>query len=289
MGKLPLIFFRLLLLLIVGIPTTLAAQTDTGMSLLDDTEPVREKVQNAFKTSKIINLQSMEVTDAGVMDMKINHRFGAINQGAYEAFGLDNAVVRIGAEYGLVPNLSLNFGRSSLDKLLDAGLKYRFMHQTTDNKKPLSMLLYGGWARVGGQSVQSRYWYTGQLIIGRKMTDKLSVQLVPSVVIAPSGQTYALGMGFRQKLTQRTTFNMEYIPVLIKPEGRSTNNYYNSLSVGVDIETGGHVFQLHFTNSSGMAEPQFIAQNTGTWTKQEIRFGFNISRVFTVVDPSRFN
>jgi hypothetical protein len=288
--------FRFLLLMWL-LPVVAEAQTDTGMSLLGDVNFGPEKVQNAFKTSRVINLQSMEVTDAGVMDFKINHRFGTVGQGAYDAFGLDNASVRIGAEYGIVPNLALIAGRSSIQKMVDVGLKYRIMHQTTDNKKPFSLLFYGGLTNsntVG--NVMSGTHYVGQLIMGRKFTEKFSFQVSPTVVADYQFRTatWGLGFGLRQKLTNRTTFNLEWIPVLNRPAWyyypRQVRTIcYNSLSVGFDIETGGHVFQLHFTNSAGMTEPQFITQTTNQWQRNRgFSFGFNISRVFTVVNPERF-
>lgn len=281
--------FRILPVLVcVFIPALLAAQQDSGFSLLGDETIQRIKVENAFKTTRVINLQSLELTDAGVMDVKINHRFGAVGLGAYEAFGLDNASVRIGAEYGVIPNLVANLGRSSLDRMVDAGLKYRIMHQTTDNARPLSMLVYGGAARTAIAMMGSEFVYTAQVIAGRKETDRFSWQIAPSVISGKTGQVFALGVGLREKITPRTTFNAEYIPVLSRPSGRGNRGFYNSFSVGLDVETGGHIFQLHFTNSAGMAEPQFIAQTNGSWMDRGFRFGFNISRVFTVVDPARF-
>lgn len=281
--------FRILPVLVcVFIPALLAAQQDSGFSLLGDETIQRIKVENAFKTTRVINLQSLELTDAGVMDVKINHRFGAVGLGAYEAFGLDNASVRIGAEYGVIPNLAANLGRSSLDRMVDAGLKYRIMHQTTDNARPLSMLVYGGAARTAIAMMGSEFVYTAQVIAGRKETDRFSWQIAPSVISGKTGQVFALGVGLREKITPRTTFNAEYIPVLSRPSGRGNRGFYNSFSVGLDVETGGHIFQLHFTNSAGMAEPQFIAQTNGSWMDRGFRFGFNISRVFTVVDPARF-
>jgi hypothetical protein len=285
------LFGRSIPLIFIGffVPGFLAAQQDSGFSLLGEEAPERVKVENAFKTTRVINMQSLELTDAGVMDVKINHRFGAVGLGAYEAFGLDNASVRIGAEYGIVPNLALNLGRSSLNRMVDAGLKYRIMHQTNDNHRPVSLLVYVGAARSAIPTSTNKVMdYTGQLIIGRKISDGFSIQLSPSYVsMGRGGETVALGIAMRQKITKRTTFNLEYIPAIARPMGGAV--YRNSLSVGVDVETGGHVFQLHFTNSSGMAEPQFIAYNTDTWANQGFRFGFNISRVFTVVDPGKFS
>ena len=269
-------------------PAFLSAQQDSGFSLLGDEPAESSKVENTFKTTRVINLQSLELTDAGVMDVKINHRFGAVGLGSYEAFGLDNASVRIGAEYGIVPNLAVNIGRSSLGRMVDAGLKYRLMHQTSDNARPLSLLIYGGAARTVLTMMGSEFVYTAQLIAGRKETDRFSWQIAPSLLSGGTGQVIAMGVGFREKITPRTTFNAEYIPVFSRPEGRGNTGFYNSFSVGLDVETGGHVFQLHFTNSAGMAEPQFIAQTNGSWMSRGFRFGFNISRVFTVVNPDKF-
>lgn len=270
------------------------AQSDTSLSLIGDIPDPVEKVQNAFKTTKVINLQSTEVTDAGVFDFKINHRFGTFNSGGYEAFGLDQANIRLGGEYGVIPNLMVGIGRTSVKKMVDAYLKYRFMHQTSDNKKPLSMLLMAGVARqtlVADATVSSKdkLAFSGQLIVGRKFNDAFSAELVPSWVrwnAATPGvknDQFALGIGMRYKITNRTSINAEYIPVF----GTHTG-FYNSLSVGVDIETGGHVFQIQLTNSTGMIEQQFIARNDQSWSTGGIRLGFNISRVFTFVDPSRF-
>lgn len=271
----------------------LHGQTDTG-SMLDNTPPPVEKVQNAFKTTKVINLQSLEVTDAGVFDFKIYHRFGPLNAGPYEAYGLDQAVIRIGGEYGVLPNLMIGAGRSSVNKAVDGYIKYRIMHQTSDNKKPMSILIMGESMYMNQKfdyaaSRTQRMAYTGQLIIGRKFSESFSLQLSPSFVhfnLVPAGTSndfYALGIGLRKKLTPRTSLNLEYVPVFTKNKG-----YYSSISAGFDIETGGHVFQLHITNSTGMMEPQFIARNENSWQSGGIRFGFNISRVFTFVDPSRF-
>jgi hypothetical protein len=272
----------------ITLPFLLSAQQDSGFSLLGDEPAERIKVENAFKTSRVVNLQSLELTDAGVMDVKINHRFGAVGLGLYEAFGIDNASVRIGAEYGVFTNLAINLGRSSLGRMVDGGLRYRLMHQTNDNARPVSVLLYAGAARTAVTMMGSEWVYTGQLIAGRKETDRFSWQIAPSVVSGQQGQVMAVGIGFREKITPRTTFNAEYIPVISRPSGRANAGFYNSFSVGLDVETGGHVFQLHFTNSAGMAEPQFIAQTNGSWMDRGFRFGFNISRVFTVVDPARF-
>lgn len=254
-----------------------------------NTQP--EYVDFAFKTTKVVNLQSIEMLGPGVFDFKMNHRFGSINNGAVNAFGLDYATIRFGGEYGINKNLMAGIGRSNLGdiKNVDAYVKYRILRQIKGNKMPVTaMLFYGIENKIGPEYDQLDYTYrlthTAQLIIGKKVSDGFSFQLSPTVNIRSYfGNTVsniALGIGMRQKLTKRTTMNLEYIPVL-------TNNDYiqNSLSVGFDIETGGHVFQIHFTNSKGLNEAQFIANTRDTWDTYGIRFGFNLSRVFTIVKP----
>jgi hypothetical protein len=273
----------------------LNGQVDTTSSMLGDEPVVHEKVQNSFKTTKVINMQSLEVTDAGVLDIKINHRFGPFTDGAYNAFGLDQATMRLGIEYGVFPNLMMGLGRQTFDKVVDGYLKYRLMHQTTDNHIPFSLEIFGDAARRNAtypfqMNALNRMIYTGQVIIGRKVSDGFSMELVPGIThfnmieYGSSNTLLSLGIGVRQKITNRTTFNLEYIPVF-----GNKGVYRNSLSFGFDIETGGHVFQLHLSNSTGMTEPYYIARTTGDWAQGIIRFGFNISRVFTVVDPNKFH
>ena len=305
------------------------AQDDTSFSLFDEpSAPVAEKVQYAFKTTKVVNLQSLELIDPGVFDFKMSHRFGAINGGAaafnnedvVNAFGFDVATIRFGGEYGVNENLMVGLGRYNVksEKGVDAYVKYRLMHQTTDNKKPLSILLLGAvdyrntrYNRtvIGiagpvnlpwGISDKERLNFVGQVIIGKKVNDDFSWIISPTIVRSGMNDMYqassesfvstgtqktqfALGMGFRNKLSARTSLNMEYIPIL-----NGNGDFYNSFSVGFDVETGGHVFQFDFTNSVGMNESMFITRNTDRWGAAGVRLGFNLHRVFTVVDPSHF-
>jgi len=272
----------------------LSAQDD---DLLGDELSVQidDKVNFAFKTTKVINLQSLEMLGPGVFDFKMNHRFGAFNNGPVKAFGLDFATIRFGGEYGINRNLMAGIGRSNVtgSKNVDGYLKYRVFQQTTDNKKPFSFLLFYGLENKIGPSYSDvntpkRLTSVAQAIIGRKFNETFSAQFSPSYVMGFNNYNaafnqVALGMGMRMKLTMRTTLNAEWIPIL-------TNKglVRNSASVGFDIETGGHVFQVHFTNSSGLNEAQFISNTHDTWNTYGIRFGFNLSRVFTIVNPSKF-
>jgi len=250
-----------------------------------------------FKTTRIINLQSVENAAAGVMDFRISHRFGFINSGAYDLFGLDQALMRFGLEYGVTDRLMVGAGRSNVNKAYDSFLKYKILRQGSGKHNiPISLSYFASavcntvrWADPSRDNYfSSRMQYTHQLLIARKFNNDLSLQLTPTLVhknLVPTlkdrNDILAMGFGGRYKLTQRFSVNGEYIYVL---PNQITSTYYNSLSLGVDIETGGHVFQLHLTNSTSMLEPGFITESVGQWKNGGIHFGFNVSRVFTVRD-----
>ncbi len=274
-----------------------SAQDDL-LSLLGDDEPQIEYATASFKTNRVINLHSLENTATGVMDVKISHRFGFVNGGFSELFGLDAATIRIGADFGLSDNLQVGFGRSSYEKTYDGYLKYSFLRQSSGAKKmPVSAILLAGmaikttpWQNPDRENYfSSRLYYTWQLILGRKFSDSFSFQLSPTLVhrnlvrtTTEENDVIAIGFAARQKLNKRISINVEYIHVL---PHQLADGYVNSFSIGFDIETGGHVFQLHFTNSTSMIEKGFITENTGRWDEGGVHFGFNISRVFTIVKP----
>lgn len=266
------------------------------LSLLGDEEE-QTYTSATFKTTRIINMHSVENAAAGVMDFRISHRFGFINSGPYDLFGLDQALMRFGLEYGVTDRLMVGAGRSNVNKAYDSFLKYKILRQGTGKHNvPLSISYFGSivcntvkWADPNRDNYfSSRLQYTHQLLIARKFNNDLSLQLTPTLVhknLVPTLQDkndiFALGFGGRYKLTQRFSVNGEYIYVF---PNQITSTYYNSLSLGVDIETGGHVFQLHLTNSTSMLEPGFITESVGQWKNGGIHFGFNVSRVFTIRD-----
>jgi hypothetical protein len=236
----------------------------------------------------------LENTAKGVFDFKISHRFNAIDQGFYDWFGLDGATIRIGGDFGLTENLQAGLGRSTINKTYDGYLKYRLLRQSTGKKNmPITASIMVGAAINTLKNLPEReipFWdrfdYTTQLIVGRKFSDNFTLQVSPTLVHrnlvptkAEKNDVFALGIAGRQKITKRVAINAEYIYVL--PDQLAAQ-YTNSLSIGFDIETGGHVFQLHFTNSRGMSENLFIAETNESWGDGGIHFGFNISRVFNV-------
>ena len=248
-----------------------------------------------FKTTRLIDGHSVETTAPGVMDVKISHRFGTIggaNGGAYNFFGLDNATMRLGFDYGLTHTLMIGIGRSTSFKTFDAFFKWKMVRQSTGKRNmPVTVCYVPTIGLISlrdtslFKSFSNRINFTHQLIIGRKFTEGLSLQIMPTVVHRNHpvdkgpNDVYAFGVGGRQKLSKRTSFNAEYYYQL---PGSRVPGTTNVLSLGFDIETGGHVFQLHITNSSSMTESNFITGNKGSWGKGDILFGFNISRVFNV-------
>lgn len=274
------------------------AQQEQDLLSLLGREETTEYAAASFKSNRVINLHSLENTSYGVLDAKISHRFGFLNGGPYELFGLDQATIRIGLDYGFSERFNIGIGRSSFEKTYDGFAKFKVLRQSTGLvKMPITVAVVGTaamhtlkWSNPGRDNLfSSRLYYTGQLIIGRKFSNSFSLQVSPTIVhrnlvatTAEENDVLAFCFGGRLKIHKRFSLNGEYIYVLpdqLAPDKR------NSLSLGVDIETGGHVFQLHFTNSTSMIEKGFIGETVGNWGDGGIHFGFNISRVFTIVRP----
>ncbi len=252
-------------------------------------------VRATFKATHIVNMQTVEAPAAGALNFLIQHRFGQLNSGGYNLFGLDNATLRFGFDYGISDRLSVGAGRSSYLKTFDGSLKYKLLRQSDGSEHmPVSITLYGDitdytqrFPEKPWLSDQDRLAYVGQLLIARKLSGRVSVQLTPTylhynLVPTASDKTdlFALGLGGRVKITKRMSIDAEYNYL---PAGQVVStNVHNSFSLGWDIETGGHVFQLVFSNSQSMLESQYLAQTTGSWGKGDIYFGFNLSRTFNV-------
>ena len=269
------------------IPVTYA-QEDDLLSLLGE-EETTDYANAAFKTNRVINLHSLENTAAGVFDFKISHRFGFISGGVQELFGLDASTIRIGGDYGITNRLMVGFGRSSYEKTYDVFGKYKLLRQSSGKKTmPITAALFASAAikttpfsdPERDNYFSSRLYYTWQLILGRKFSEGFSLQVSPTLVhrnltatVAEKNDVYAVAGAGRIKLSKRIALNAEYIYVL--PD-QIASRYRNSLSLGFDIETGGHVFQLHFTNSTSMIEKGFVTETSGNWMDGDIHFGFNL-------------
>jgi hypothetical protein len=295
-------FSCLLTLVLITFSTfQLPAQTDL-MDLFGD-EPETVLYETAtFKTTRLVLGQSVENPAPGVLMFLIQHHFGRINSGAYEFWGMDQANIRVGLEYGINEWLAVGVGRSSYKKTFDGFVKGKILRQSTGAKNmPLTVSYFGStslnslkWQEPERENYfSSRLAFTHQLLIARKFSPGFSFQITPTLVhrnLVPteedSNDIFAVGFGGRAKLTNRISLNAEYWYVL--PDQIVTEPSDNALSIGFDIETGGHVFQLFFTNADPIFESGFITETRGKWDKGDIYFGFNISRVFTIVKPKGF-
>jgi hypothetical protein len=269
------------------------------LSMLNEQEET-EYAKFSFKTNRIINMHSLENTAQGVLDYKISHRFATLDKGLYDLFGIDAATQRMGFDYGITDNIGIGINRNSVGKALDGFVKWRILRQSSGKRNmPITLSVLTSmaletqkWAVPDRDNYfSSRLFYTHQLLIGRKFSEAFTLQLSPTMVwrnlvetSAEKNIVLALGVGARYKLSNRVALTGEYIYVL--PNQLKTG-VYNSLSIGCDIETGGHVFQLHFTNSTSMSEYGFITNNTDDFFAGKIHFGFNVSRVFTLYDPKK--
>lgn len=297
-------FFLFFLLL----PTWCLAQEEGDLlSLLGKEEGSTDYATASFKANRVINGHSIENTAAGVLDFKISHRFGPVRQELYDMFGLDNATIRLGLDYGITNKLMVGIGRNSKEKIIDGFVKYKLLRQSKGKRNMPVTLCYLVDAQLKTVKFDkpertnyftSRMYYTHQILVGRKFSESLTLQLMPTLVHrnlvksrTDRNDIFALGAAGRIKLTRRVALNAEYYYVF--PDQIATGAYANSLAIGFDIETGGHVFQLHFTNSQDMTYKGFITETPEDWffkdasgkTITGIRFGFNISRVFTIVKP----
>jgi hypothetical protein len=247
-----------------------------------------------FQSPHLIHGQTSESLTKGVIDFRINHRFGEIKSGLYDFFGADQATTSLSLEYGLRDNIMFGLRRSSLNKTYELFGKYRLSQQSEGGRNiPLSFALYFNTAYMGAKWLNperdnlesSRYAYTTQLILARKFSERLSLQILPTWVHRnlvkyknQKNDLFALGMGGSLKLNYRFALTFEYYWVNHSQSDSSNIEFRNPLSIGLDIKTGAHVFQLFFSNSTQVAEKAFIGETTGDPFKGEIFFGFNISK-----------
>jgi hypothetical protein len=276
--------------------------TTAAGSLLDlvkDTVAQTEYVKNAFKSTRIINGQSIEMLGAGSLDFRILHRFGPINSGITQLFGIDNATTRFGFDYAPYNDLLIGLGRSSAEKEIDGFIKYRLLQQSRGAREmPLSVILVAGvtsYTSFADPTIANYFTsllgFFQQILIGSKISNDFTFQLSPTLVhqnivklTTDPHDIYALGVGGRIRISNRVSLTFDwYHPFnLVNPEivNGMPIKKYDPFAIGVDIETGGHVFQIHLSNSVGLNEREFILETYDNWLKGGIRLGFNISRIF---------
>lgn len=274
---------------------------------------VHEKVKATFKSIKLINGHTNETIYKNELDFKVDHRFGDIaggNGGIRQFFGLDNSTdVRIGFEYGISDRLSIGLARAKgatdVRQLFEGSIKYRLLEQTTDDYIPIAITLFGSntiaavqasddpAAATAYHNLKDRMNFVSQVIFARKFSPEFSVSLTPSYVhrnftaFRDQNDIFAMGAGARAKISKRMALVVDYfMPFRNKGdkaylEQLNKVEFYNALGAGLEIETGGHVFNLNFTNAAAIEEMQFIPQTTSSWLKGQFRWGFSISRRFS--------
>jgi hypothetical protein len=275
------------LLLLLAMPLAGFAQDDLLAGV--DTTGGKQNVEAAFKGLKIVNLESTKLAAKKDFYFIVAHRFGSVEDGFEGFYGLDNAITQIKFSYGLTSWLTLSAGRS--EQAYDFSAKYRLVPQVKDGF-PFTIAAFNslGFNNTLKESLypnmefENRLIYVNQLLVSRKFSEKLSLEIAPTYFhenfVTDDNQDnsqFAVGVGGRYKLGKRLSLNVDYAAHLNRASG---SIYKNPLSVGVDIETGGHVFQMHFTNSQGIHEAGFLGNTTGDWAEGDIYFGFNLLRVF---------
>ena len=284
------------------------------LNMLDSLQPVASnKVFATFKTTKIINAQTIETVKKKCLDFHIYHRFGNMGQesggGVHTLSGWDNiADVRLAFDYGLTDNITIGFARSKINELLDFTFKWRFLEQTVDNKVPLTICLYENAAitpmtyaslyagtTITSNDFNDRFSYVHQLIFARKFSSHFSLELLPTYYhrnfvkgfvntdnnATQENDIVAIGVAARYKVTKRSSIVFDYFHEI---SNYQTNNpstpFYDPIAIGYEIETGGHVFHLDLTNAAGLNENNFLAGTNDTWSKGGFKLGFSISRLF---------
>lgn len=262
---------------------------------------IKDFASATFKTTRVVNFPSCETTGKKLLDFRIMHRFGEVSSGFDNFFGLDGpAGIKIAFDYGINNWITVGIGRSSYNKMIDGNFKARLLRQTTDNKTPVS-ITYQGVMNVTAEKdprisqginkygyFTSRLSYSNSLTIARKFGDKLSLEVHGfhchyNMVNSnkEKNDIFAAGFSGRFKLTARMALTFEYA-YRINQYVEDKSLYQDPMAIGLDIETGGHVFQVHITNGYGINEVQFIPYSTSNIFKGQLRLGFNISRVFTM-------
>jgi hypothetical protein len=287
----------LLFLLFINSASLLNAQ-DLLSTLGNDNEKSHDLTIATFKTTRLVNFHTLETVGPKTLDFRISHRFGAINSKGYNAWGIDGPVnIRLSLEYSPDGRFMFGIGRSSYQKMVDGFLKWKLLRQRDDNSMPLTVTLFAGMYRnalknqvINGYDLfeheTSRLSYNFQILMGRKFTPSFSFQIAPWFVhynmvtaISDKNDMYGISGMFRLKFSKRSAITAEYAYRMNK---YSNAKNYDSMGIGYEIETGGHVFQVHLTNSFGLDENQFLPFTDSKWNDAGIRLGFNVSRVFTL-------
>jgi len=277
-----------------------AQESDDDMfeELDEITTKESQEVIATFKSTRLVIAQSTERVRASQLHFRVSHVFGKI-KGIDNFFGLDNLNnMNLSFEYGLTDYIQLGLARSNKpDKTYSSSLKLSLLRQKAgDASFPFSLSYFGGvdyksrryTPEKRDKDFNGRLDYINQILISRKMSDQLSLQLSPTWVhrnltdnkIEPN-DIYSIGIGGRYLFSRSTSINLEYFYTIPTFDQHDINK--NTLSIGFDIETGGHVFQLYFTNAFALHPGKFGLNQSGDFfQKRDINFGFSILRAFSL-------
>lgn len=295
-------FSKILLIIGLGLVSFNVFSQDDLLAQLDKPDSTVKKKKDyvlaTFKSIRLINTQTVETVGARTLQFGIAHRFGDITDRTfYNYFGFDlSAAIRFSLDYSFNGRFQFGIARNGLGKLYEFNLKYKLLRQTEDNSMPVSLTLAASGNINSTIANDNRYdvffnrvSYVSQFILARKFSPGFSFQVAPvwihyNLIGAEDGNTtkndmFAVQFGTRLKITKRFALTAEYV---LRANQYTTSTFYNSAAIGVDIETGGHVFQIFFTNSQGINETQFIPYTSNDWTKPSFRLGFNLTRVFSL-------
>ena len=255
-----------------------------------DTINAEELYQPSFKALQVVTSQSTKIPSKKEFYFVVSHRFGDVSEGFQNFFGLDQATTKIGGIYGITDAISLSISRHTYQKTYEVGAKYRILKQSKSQQSLIDIVGYNVIA-VNSEldkdvypklQFSDRLTYTNQILLSRRFSDDFSLQITPSFVHKnlinddiESENNFLVGIGGRYKISKRLSINAEYFNNFNKKDF-----YINPLSLGLDIETGGHVFQLLFSNSQPNTEAGYLTNGLGDWAKGKVYFGFNLYRVF---------
>jgi len=291
------IMTKYFIILFLILTNSMNAQDDLLDMLNEEVEEEKLEVAYTFKSTRVLNSHSIERMTKQQLDFRVNHRFGAVNQGWYDFWGLDNALVSLDLGYGITDWLMVGIRRSTYGKVYDGSIKWSIFRQTEGASNfPVAISYYTNLAystlKTNPEMTRTqRMGFTHQLLVARKFNEKISLQLMPAYVhrnlvdFDEENDILAVGIGGRWKFHRRLALMVEYFYASHAAASRNdeaTTDFYNPLSIGIDIETGGHVFQLFLSNSRIQEETGFIGRTTDSWLDGGIFFGFNISRVFAI-------
>ena len=286
---------------------------------LEDEAPKSKKADPPFKSTRLGNAQSIDFVKKNHLDIRISQRFGKLYDAtnphplteSFQTFlGFDNTSdIRLSFDYGLRENLSIGLGRSKYNRLVDGNVKWKLLSQTADFKIPVSIALfesigythapttqlYSGIVKDFETNELHRFNYVSQLVIASRLSSRLSVEVVPGYIhrnfIRESYNTNSkaadqngflfLGLGARLKISQRVCIIGDYF-YNFAAYYQNNSSVHQPLSLGIELETGGHLVSLFYSNASAFTENNYLAGTSDSWRKGQIKFGFSISRMFAL-------